>query len=483
MVTNAGKIQRTVPASDLREQRYITPYRLALLGLILVSLGCGLLLNLANPTIVLGLLGTGILATLLFYQPYFGALGYVVFEYARLSAMFPALQALQIGKLIVIPTLVIWFVFHVVVRRKAKVVNDRIYLLFISWFLIASISAFMAIDSSLAYSRVIDLGKWLVTSFLIMNLLTSMRKWQIFTWLYLLLNFKLSQFQIRSFIYGMGSVSNQARYIHAGVGGGSSFFGNATDFGLAMVVVIPFAFYLTRSVKSKYLKVLAAIMTSAFAISILRSGSRGAALALFVMAILYWLKSGKKLVGLGLVVLFIAGFWSIAPDAWRDRFVAAKDYEEDSTASSRIELWKGGLRMIRDHPLTGVGLGNFPTAYGHKYRSPDMVYGATAPHNIYIQATSELGIGGLVVVLGVIVLLLRRNAQTRRMYRDAGLDERWIWHFSHALDVSLIGYAVGGFFLTVLYYPHLFMIIALTISLHHIARDKVNAKLKVSSEI
>ncbi len=465
-----------VTTTVLHEQKYFTPFRLFLMGIIVLSVILGIAINMVNPTLVVGVVGVLILAVTMLFQPFLGALAYVVFEYARLQSMFPALQVLQIGKLIMLPTLAIWLIHSIALKRQLRLVNDSIYSYFALWLALGLVSAIFAFSTSLASDRLIDLGKWLVTSFLLIHLLNSLAKWQIFMWVYLLLNLKLSQFQIRGYASGIGTVSNQDFFIHQGVGGGSAFFANATDFGMAMVVVIPLALYLAKSCRTTILKLLATGMTIAFALSILMSGSRGAALALFVMAIAFWIKSGRQFIHLALVVLFIAGFWVSAPDAWQERFISAKDYEEDATASHRIDLWKAGVRMARDHPVTGVGLGNFATAYNSSYRPAAIQGGATAPHSIYIEALSELGIGGLIVLLGIFLMLYRRNAESRKLYRRANLDEPWLLYCSHALDLSLLGYAVGGAFLTVLYYPHLFMIIALTISLHHIVRKKAKAK-------
>jgi hypothetical protein len=99
-----------------------------------------------------------------------------------------------------------------------------------------------------------------------------------------------------------------------------------------------------------------------------------------------------------------------------------------------------------------------------------------------VQAGAELGLGGLVVLVGLIVLVFRRNYQTRKIFVEAGLEDPWILCFAHGLDLSLIGYVVGGFFLTVLYYPHLFIISSLTFALHHITRDMASLGVKETAD-
>jgi len=237
------------------------------------------------------------------------------------------------------------------------------------------------------------------------------------------------------------------------------------------VVVMPLAFYMIFSVKSKILKIAAIAMSSAFVISILKSGSRGAALAMFVLVGVYWFKSKRKLVPLVLGVAFIGLFWLSAPDAWRSRFESAGDYQEDGTAQQRFDLWHAGLDMFAKHPILGVGINNFATVFDAKYRS-SRYHGASAPHSIYIQALTELGLAGFIVVVASIVLVLRRNWQTRKLCEGGDEDDTYIVNFAHALDLSIIGYAVGGAFLTVLYYPHLYIMAGFALALNHIARRR-----------
>lgn len=451
----------------------LTPKSLVLGSVIILSLAFGFSLIFFPPVAVLGVASSLVYLAVLFFSPFLGVVAYFVFEYARLSAMFPALQALQFGKVIVIPTLVIWLV-RKVISRDRSFVNDRVYALFGIWIALGLFSCLGAYSPDAAFMGTIDLLKWCVTVFLIVNLVDTLPKFQTIIWVCLLLNFKLSQFQLRAFNAGFESVSPTYSdfYISQGVGGGGGYFGNATDFGLAMAVVVPLAFFLAQSVKHWALKGTAILFTLAFSASVLRSGSRGAAVALFAIAIIYVLRSRHRFASGLLVVAFLATFWVAAPDAWTNRFVAAKNPNQDGTSKQRLDLWDASMRMVADHPLTGVGMNNFGQAFVSEYRPPNY-RGAFATHNIYLQAASELGVVAPFIVVGLIFLVLRRNWDTRRQMQLRGLHSDWVWNFSVALDLSLIAYAIGGFFLTVLYYPHFYVIIALSLSLNNIGRKLV----------
>ena len=451
-------------------------HTLLVAGLVLFSLSCGIGFLFISPFLVFAAAGLLILTLLMVYYPYLGILVYLVLEYARIPAMFPQLQALQIGKIVVVVTGAIWLLRSALTRRL-KFVSDPLNWVMGIWAFMVICSSFFAMNSELANQGVIDFLKWVIIYFLIINLVDSLPKWQWFMCFLLVLNFKLSQFQIRQFVAGYEMASSPDRFVTEGVGAGSTgFFGNAGDFGVAMCLVAPLAFYLVKAVKSRALKVGGMVFFAAFVFSILRCGSRGAALALSVMALFFWLRTSKKLQSGLVILLFVIGFWASAPEAWKGRFVSAADYQADITASQRLRLWEAGLKMFGDNPLLGVGINNFSTNYAARYHPPDEVGIAWAPHNIFIQALSELGVLGFLSLLMAMVFVFQRNHETRRFCLQNNLKSDWIARFAHALDLSLIGYMVSGFFLTVLYYPHLYIIMTLAISLNQIARKHVIAE-------
>jgi putative inorganic carbon (HCO3(-)) transporter len=448
----------------------VTSRTLLYLFLIVLSVICGVSLLYFDPIVIAGIVGVLLMTALLFYYPYLGVLVYLVFEYARIQSMFPSLIHLQIGKLIVLPTVAIWLIRSAVMRKK-EFVSDKINWLMIFWLVLALFSSVFAGDSKLALSTTLELAKWVVIYFLLTNLVDTIPKWQWAMWFILLLNFKMSQFQIRGFFAGYGIVEDQDFFVAQGVGvGARAFFTNATDFGAAICVVAPFALYLIKAVKSKVLKTVGLFLFSCFAISILLSGSRGAALALFVMLLFFWFKSPQKLLIGILIAVFTISFLASATPAWKSRFYSALNYQQDQNASSRIKFWKAGAKMLVDHPLTGVGIDNFGLNYAGGYSAPGERAIPTAPHSIFVQAGAELGILGIVNLLIILYLIFKRNRETRALYLRHKLKNDWIPNFAHALDLSLIGFVIAGTFLTILYYPHLFIIMTLSVSLNQITK-------------
>jgi len=70
----------------------------------------------------------------------------------------------------------------------------------------------------------------------------------------------------------------------------------------------------------------------------------------------------------------------------------------------RLGFWNGTLRVIRDHPLAGVGIGRFQPYYlQQKLASAHEV---ELPHNMWLEAWVEMGILGLVALVSVMAAAL-----------------------------------------------------------------------------
>jgi probable O-glycosylation ligase (exosortase A-associated) len=413
---------------------------------------------------------------MLFAYPYLGVLSYILFEYASLSQMFPALRVLELGKIVVIATLVAWAI-RKAVRGNLQIVSDSMNWWFVSFVLAALIAMIFSVEQKLALQGTLDVIKWFGIYVMIIHVIDTLPKWRSCIWLYLILAFRMSQFQIRSFAHGIAHAESTAYFIREGVGAGSTaFFGNAGDFGVLMCVVIPLAFYMMKTCKSKILKAFLLLFLLFFAISIIRSGARGSVVGLLSICLVFWSRSKHKLLIGVSIISVVALYWITAPSVVRARFISATSEENrDATATHRLTLWSAGLRMFQSHPLTGVGVNNFNRQFLDNYATDEQKKGATAPHNIFVECMAELGLVGIVSLLTMIGLVFIRNKQTRAILREHHRKNDWVTNFSYALDLSMVGYLVSGSFLSVLYYPHLYLLLALTVSLHHISKTRIEA--------
>jgi len=389
---------------------------------------------------------------------------YLIDEYLRLSQCYPAFKTISLGKVVVGFTLLTVLFGQEMQERVSSPIN---------WVMVAFAAAmllsFPASHSSEAAAIVFsDYLKILVGYFLIIKVVNSRWRLVAFVLLLLLVNLKMSQFQIRN--YGGGYWAG----IRGEGAGSTGLFGNAGDFGVAMCTVLPVALATFLGLKGSRWRWLGALSAGCFFLSILYSSSRGAALGLASVGLYFWLRGRRKLVGLIVLLLAATLFWGLAPESYKTRF-STTHTEEDTTGQHRLDLWRAGIEMFAQNPLTGVGIGNFPVVYQQRYLPPNAkVYEAIAPHNIFIQAGSELGLPGLLCLLSGIGFILIVNGRTRRLALLSGLPDGQLYaHLARGLEGGLVGFVVSGFFLTVLYYPHFYMLAALTVILGHVLEKRL----------
>ena len=172
----------------------------------------------------------------------------------------------------------------------------------------------------------------------------------------------------------------------------------------------------------------------------------------------------KKTTAILFLGVFIVLFGFLASSNYWGRLSTIIEPGDDYNISSRagrIEVWKRGLKMMIENPLTGVGIGNFTTAEGLSHKKVGGMW--MTAHNSFIQIGGELGIGGLVFFVLLIYYLLKK---LQRIIPE----EPKIKTLKDSFEVSLIGYITGGFFLSQAYGMILYVLIGMSIALAYLAK-------------
>jgi probable O-glycosylation ligase (exosortase A-associated) len=232
-------------------------------------------------------------------------------------------------------------------------------------------------------------------------------------------------------------------------GPAGSFIEENNSLALATIMIIPLLRYLQLRATNRWIRyaLLAAMVLSGF--SALGSQSRGALVAIVAMLAFLWLKTRTKIMtGLMLAVLVpvAVGFM---PDTWEDRMWSILTYEEDSSAMGRINAWGMAFNLAKERPLAGGGFEIYNQDNFARYaQDATDVHSA---HSIYFQILGEHGFVGLFLFV-VLWLLVWRDASW--IDRRTRAREGWQWasDLARMVQVSLIGYAVGGAFLNLAYY-------------------------------
>lgn len=81
---------------------------------------------------------------------------------------------------------------------------------------------------------------------------------------------------------------------------------------------------------------------------------------------------------------------------------------QDVSGDVRLALWQGTLRLLADRPWFGAGLAGFQTLYD-QYRLAKHTELLLYPHNLFLNFWVELGLLGLLSMIGLLVQFFRKG--------------------------------------------------------------------------
>lgn len=207
-----------------------------------------------------------------------------------------------------------------------------------------------------------------------------------------------------------------------------SVFPDSHSFAMFCLITVPIFLVLAMLVQRKIKKVFYWVVAGLAFFGIVLSGSRGAWLSVLPAATVLIYIYGRKLESVlskkALAAFLIFGFLflvsSLYPpllykfQSWQtgkmststfsffERAKSISDLEEISN-KGRLEIWRASLRSITAHPWLGVGLGNYFTVLSEDISVAKK--GASA-HNLYLDFASEIGIPGVLFLIGMFVDIL-----------------------------------------------------------------------------
>jgi O-antigen ligase len=164
--------------------------------------------------------------------------------------------------------------------------------------------------------------------------------------------------------------------------------------------------------------------------------------------------------------------------------------QADESARSRTTEMGAAALAFFDHPVLGVGLGNFP-AYYEKYapRVGIQVIETTTSganegevakreaHNIVLGEAADTGLLGLAAFVAVISTTLYNLRRARRRWLGVRPD---LVNLADSLTLALVGYLVAGLFLTLAFERYLWLLLALAGAAGALALSPAAAETKAA---
>jgi O-antigen ligase len=387
---------------------------------------------------------------------YFGLVLFMVVSFVHPQDWIPGLAAVPFAKITGILTLVaLLFSFNNIRWHMPQEVTFLSLLTVQLWLTVP----FSPVWRGGAFNVMLDFSKVLPFVIVIYGAVRSMKRlrWILFV-------------QAAS-IAAIAVISIVNRHISSGRLRGvlSGVYGNSNALALALDLSLPLCLAFALTTRSSWKKFAWTIAMFAMVYAVFLTASRGGAIALVVVTLVCLWQLGVKsrrfylllLVPIAVMVIGLYGGNSLRERLEQTHLEPATDNRSaglDTSGQQRKELLFQSLRVTAQHPLFGVGPGNFEIVSG--------VWRVT--HNSYTQMSAE---GGIPAFLLYVLILWRGVVNLRgvRAYRKG----RELRLFSMALGASLAAYLVGSFFASVAYQLFPYCLVAYTGALRLIAqRDR-----------
>ena len=346
-------------------------------------------------------------------------------------------------------------------KRMIWTRESVLLLLFVLWMILTTFFAFNTSNAVEYLDRVLKIE---VFVFLTIFLITDRQKLHGLIWVTAL---SLGFYGVKGGIFTLlgGGVSHV-------LGPDDSFIGENNALALALIMTVPLISYLFFQEKRRWLRYGLGGAMFLCGIAIFGSQSRGALLGVIAMATYLWFKSRRKgMVGAILIVVGVTVLL-LMPDAWWERMGTIGGYQQDESAQGRVNAWWTAWNVAKQN-LFGGGFKMFSRETFLIYApDPNVVFDA---HSIYFQVLGEHGFIGLGLFLLIALLTWMRCGEIIRMCKG-DLERRWAADLAGMLQVSMIGFAVSGAFLSLAYFDYYYHLIAITLITWSLAREGVSRK-------
>ncbi len=398
-------------------------------------------------------------------EPYIGVVGYYFMAFIRPQETFWGFKEARFTLLISVATLVAAGLqyavrpdFGFLMRRQ----NFFILLLWLSIFLSTLYGDFGGPEPKwMDYYN-----KMFIMYFMLIGLTTSEKKLYWLAWVLIVSIGYLGWWgNERYFLDGWNIVHGP------GMPGAAFYDENA--FSMVIVMGVPFVWYMMRTTRSRFIQIGLIGLIPIMAHTVMLTFSRGGFLGLAATMAIIALRERNRKLGGAIIACGLVFFALLAGEEYKNRIGSIENYERDRSAEGRLESWEAGIKMAVHNPFFGVGLNRYLEAF--PYYS---VHQPRVAHNSWVQIGAECG---LAAVASYGFLVLFTMTAIRRIRKRIPLlpeeSARYAEMLANAYLVSMIGYLVCGFFLSMEDFEFFYLLVGMVQILDRVTETRVREAL------
>jgi putative inorganic carbon (hco3(-)) transporter len=246
--------------------------------------------------------------------------------------------------------------------------------------------------------------------------------------------------------------------------------GETNRYAQVMLMLVPLGIACIRLAGSRGLRLAAMGATGLVLSGMLLTYSRGAAVALAIVALAMVGSGFIRVRHLFLLVAVLGAIVVVAAPTYLERLASLSDVQSatsqdsaqaDGALRGRATENLAALNTFRDHPLVGVGPGQFFARYSQTYANElDLRYLKTSrrAHNLYLEIAADTGVLGLAAFLAVVLVTIGQLVRAARLCAVRRPDLALL---AHGFALSLFAYLTTGLFLQLAYQRYFWFLLAL----------------------
>lgn len=408
-----------MPMDRLRVQPVLVGGAIAYMGLLALAL---IVMHL-SPLVVLVFMVAGIGMAALVLNPLFGVHTLVLLLFVEdATATESGITAMKF----VGPIVILAWIISLAARQKTRIHMSAfvvVLALFIGW---CSLSLLYAIDSEMALVRLLTFVQLAVVAILFMSVVNDLQRvrgvlWAIVIW------------ATATTLLGLGMYAVGRETVVTGPAM------NRNQFAVYVNIAIICGLLLFQDTRSRWARFFLVVALPILLVGQALTFSRKGIIALLFALSMIWYRFARErrllpLIATVMALSLIA--WFLPEVFWqRVATIVPAIQERKDTFGIRVNLWQLALHMIKERPLTGVGLGNFVPAFA-RYAEGQMHNVQLVAHNAYMSIAAETGIIGLALFLFLHAFALRDLRRAIRI--GASLPTPDLKLLAIATEVSLI---------------------------------------------
>jgi O-antigen ligase len=261
--------------------------------------------------------------------------------------------------------------------------------------------------------------------------------------------------------------------------------GDPNFYAQILVVIVPIAFHFMMTEQKLLLRGLAAWCLAVCGLSIVFTFSRGGAIALAIVLVCLLFYRRPKPAEIFLMALLIVGMLAVLPDSYTSRLntigqiaTGKTDVREEASFRGRLSELLVAWQMFMDHPILGVGVGNYPNYYQSYSRQIglDPRTENREPHNLFMEVAAETGLVGLIVFIGILYFSFKSVLDAWRKFRELDLPD--YAGLVAVFGIGLVGYFAAAMFIHGAYPRYLWLLVGIALALPQVAKN-TRAELKL----